>query len=173
MRERDDDADLHADQPRTRRTALTGVGFTDPLPAGLVVATPNGLTGTCGGTVTAVAGAGSVALVNGALAAGGSCTITLNVTGVDGRRQEQRHECRHLDRGRHGRRPPRQPRGGHQGGPGADPFALGARDSGFARGRRRRVSLLPPPLRGRRCARLAPPGMGRQRNFPAGGAYLL
>jgi uncharacterized repeat protein (TIGR01451 family) len=63
-------------------TALTGVSFTDPLPAGLVVATPNGLTGTCGGTVTAVAGGGSVALVNGALAVGGSCTITLNVTGV-------------------------------------------------------------------------------------------
>ncbi len=65
-------------------TALTGVGFTDTLPAGLVVATPNGLASTCGGTVTAVAGAGSVALVNGGLPASGSCTITVNVTGTTG-----------------------------------------------------------------------------------------
>jgi uncharacterized repeat protein (TIGR01451 family) len=63
-------------------TALTGVGFTDALPAGLVVATPNGLASTCGGTVTAVAGTGSVGLVNGGLPAGGSCAITLIVTGT-------------------------------------------------------------------------------------------
>ena len=65
-------------------TALTGVGFTDPLPADLVVATPNGLANTCGGTVTAVAGTGSIGLVNGSLAAGGSCTMTVRVTGSTG-----------------------------------------------------------------------------------------
>jgi uncharacterized repeat protein (TIGR01451 family) len=65
-------------------TALSGVGFTDALPAGLVVAAPNGLTSTCGGTVTAVAGAGSIGLVNGGVAAGGSCTITVSVTGLAG-----------------------------------------------------------------------------------------
>ena len=44
-------------------TMLTGVGFTDSLPAGLVVSTPNGLTGSCGGgTITAAAGSGSVSL---------------------------------------------------------------------------------------------------------------
>ena len=65
-------------------TALTGVAFTDELPAGLVVASPNGLTNTCGGTVTAFAGSGSIGLGNGGLAAGGSCTITANVTGLAG-----------------------------------------------------------------------------------------
>jgi hypothetical protein len=63
-------------------TALSGVGFTDPLPAGLVVSTPNGLASTCGGTVTAVAGAGSVGLAGGGLPAGGSCTIAVSVTGA-------------------------------------------------------------------------------------------
>jgi len=36
--------------------ALTGIAFTDNLPAGLVIATPNALNSTCGGTATAVAG---------------------------------------------------------------------------------------------------------------------
>ena len=63
--------------------AFTGVSFTDSLPAGLVVASPNGLSGTCGGgTVTAVAGSGSVSLSGGAIAASGNCVISLNVTGT-------------------------------------------------------------------------------------------
>jgi uncharacterized repeat protein (TIGR01451 family) len=61
----------------------TGVAFSDTLPAGLVVATPNGLTGTCGaGTVTAVAGSGTVSLSGGTIAAGGTCTFSVNVTGT-------------------------------------------------------------------------------------------
>ena len=63
-------------------SALTGLGFTDALPSGLAIATPNGLTGTCGGTVTAVAGSGSVSLSGGALAASAGCAILLNVTGT-------------------------------------------------------------------------------------------
>ncbi len=63
-------------------TALTGVSFTDLLPGGLVVSTPNGLASTCGGTVTAVAGSGSVALASGGLPGNGSCSITVNVTGT-------------------------------------------------------------------------------------------
>jgi hypothetical protein len=65
-------------------TALTGVGFTDPLPAGVVVATPNALANACGGAVTAVAGTGGVGLVSGALPANGSCTIKVDVTGMTG-----------------------------------------------------------------------------------------
>jgi len=69
----------------TNTTALTGTGFTDTLPAGLSVATPNGLAGnTCTppGTITATAGAGVVSLAGATLAAGGGCTFTINVTGT-------------------------------------------------------------------------------------------
>ncbi len=66
---------------RNPGTALTGVGFVDALPAGLVLATPNGLTGSCGGgAITAVAGGGSISLVGATLPDGGSCTFTVNVT---------------------------------------------------------------------------------------------
>jgi hypothetical protein len=61
---------------------LSGVGFADTLPAGLAVATPNGLTGSCGGgTITATAGSGSVSLTGATLGADSSCTFSANVTG--------------------------------------------------------------------------------------------
>jgi uncharacterized repeat protein (TIGR01451 family) len=62
--------------------ALTGVAFSDTLPAGLHVATPNGLTTTCTGTTTAAAGSGSITLTGATLAANASCTISVNVTGI-------------------------------------------------------------------------------------------
>ena len=66
-------------------TALTGIGFTDTLPAGLVVATPNGLSGACGGgTITATAASGSVTLAGATLAASTQCSFSVNVTGTTG-----------------------------------------------------------------------------------------
>jgi len=47
---------------------LTGIQFTDALPAGLVVASPNQLNSNCGGTVTAVPGSSSISLSGGIVA---------------------------------------------------------------------------------------------------------
>jgi hypothetical protein len=64
-------------------TALTGVAFPDTFPAGLVVAAPNGLTGSCGaGAITANAASRSVGLSGTTLRAGSSCSFALNVTGT-------------------------------------------------------------------------------------------
>jgi uncharacterized repeat protein (TIGR01451 family) len=64
-------------------TPLTGISFTDALPAGLVISTPNGLTTTCtGATITAGAGSNSISVTGGTLAAASNCTIGVNVTGV-------------------------------------------------------------------------------------------
>jgi uncharacterized repeat protein (TIGR01451 family) len=68
--------------PAANTVAETGVAFTDTLPVGLVVATPNGLTNTCGGTPTAVAGTGSISLTGGTIAASSNCILTVNITGT-------------------------------------------------------------------------------------------
>jgi hypothetical protein len=63
--------------------SLTGVGFTDALPAGLLVSTPNSLTGSCGGgVITATSGSSSVSLAGATLAANASCTFSISVTGT-------------------------------------------------------------------------------------------
>jgi len=67
--------------PEANTVAEAGVAFTDTLPANVVVATPNGATGNCnGGTLTAVAGSGSISLTGGTIPVAGSCGISVNVT---------------------------------------------------------------------------------------------
>src|SRR5262249_33843815 len=61
---------------------LNGISFSDSLPAGLVVATPSGLSTTCTGTATATAGSSSVSLSGASLAPGTSCTVAVNVQGT-------------------------------------------------------------------------------------------
>ena len=61
---------------------LTGLAFTDSLPAGLVVAQTPALTNTCGGTATATAGATSVSLSGGTLNPTSGCNVSVSVTGT-------------------------------------------------------------------------------------------
>jgi hypothetical protein len=60
---------------------LNGIAFTDTLPSGLVVSTPNGLTNSCGGTTTATAASSSVSLSGATLGSGKACTFSVKVTG--------------------------------------------------------------------------------------------
>ncbi|WKZ51462.1 MAG: sortase [Anaerolineales bacterium] len=67
-------------------TNLTGASYTDTLPSGLVVATPNGVTATgCGpGVVSAISGGTTISLTGGTVTPAVDCVITVNVTGASG-----------------------------------------------------------------------------------------
>jgi hypothetical protein len=54
--------------------------LTDTLPAGMTVASTPNIGDTCGGTVTAGAGSGTVTYASGATIPSGGCTITVDVT---------------------------------------------------------------------------------------------
>ena len=68
--------------PAPLTPVFTAAGFTDDLPAGIVLGNPALVSNTCGGTVSAVAGATSFALTGANLAPAQSCTVTVNVTAV-------------------------------------------------------------------------------------------
>jgi uncharacterized repeat protein (TIGR01451 family) len=66
-------------------STLTNVNFTDTLPAGLFIASPNNVSGSCtGGTasVSGNAGGNQTAFINGTLTPNGSCTYDIDVTGT-------------------------------------------------------------------------------------------
>ena len=61
--------------------AVTSLDFTDNLPASVTVATPANAATTCtGGTVTAVSGSGVISYTGGTVAAGATCTLSVDVT---------------------------------------------------------------------------------------------
>jgi uncharacterized repeat protein (TIGR01451 family) len=62
--------------------ALTGLTFTDNLPEGFMVQTPNGLSNTCGGTVTAMPSSAVISLTGGTVGAAASCTVIVQVIAV-------------------------------------------------------------------------------------------
>jgi uncharacterized repeat protein (TIGR01451 family) len=60
--------------------AATNLSFTDNLPVGMEVANPSNASTTCtGGTLTAVAGSGTITYAGGTVAAGTSCTVVVDV----------------------------------------------------------------------------------------------
>ena len=68
--------------PPANTVALTGVALENTLPAGLVVASPNGSSGSCGaGTITAGPGSQSVTLAGGTIPVGSTCSFSVQVTG--------------------------------------------------------------------------------------------
>jgi len=68
--------------------AMSNVGFVDTLPSGLIVATPNGVGGTCANAAaatTATAGGTSISVTALQVGAGPtSCTVTVNITNAPG-----------------------------------------------------------------------------------------
>jgi uncharacterized repeat protein (TIGR01451 family) len=70
--------------PAVNPIPLAGIAFSDTLPAGLIVSTPNNSIGACGGgAIMAVAGSNSISLSGATLSPGVSCVFSVDVTAVD------------------------------------------------------------------------------------------
>jgi len=79
--ERDVGADGHDFEHGIGAVQLTGMGVTDALPKGvLVAAIPNASTTCSGGTVAATAGSSNVTLAGATIAAGATCKVVATVT---------------------------------------------------------------------------------------------
>jgi len=68
----------------TSVVAVTSLDFTDNLPAGVVVASPPNTSTSCiGGTLTAVAGTGTVSYTGGTVPANLGCAVFVDVTSAN------------------------------------------------------------------------------------------
>ncbi len=85
--------------PSPNPVPLTGISFTDTLPANVFVASPSGATGNCNtGTFTANAGSGTISLSGGTILPNSSCTVSANVTSaVTGSYGKARQSLNHQD----------------------------------------------------------------------------
>ena len=61
-------------------TGLSNLALTDTFPANLVMASPNALANTCGGSVSAAPGSGTLSLSGGSVASASTCTVSVAVT---------------------------------------------------------------------------------------------
>jgi LPXTG-site transpeptidase (sortase) family protein len=62
-------------------SSVSGIGFTDTMPAGMFLASPTNFSvNSCGGTISGNPGDGSFTFSGGSLSANSSCTLTLSVT---------------------------------------------------------------------------------------------
>ena len=76
---------------------MTGMAFDDSLPAGVSVADTPGTDNSCGGTFNPVAGATTLTLMGGTLAAGATCELRVSVRAIAaGTLTEPRHGDRRL-----------------------------------------------------------------------------
>jgi len=73
-------ATLQFDITNPNTQPVTDLAFTDTLPAGVVIANPADAVTTCGGTLTAPAGGGTIAFSDGVVGATGNCSILVDVT---------------------------------------------------------------------------------------------